>query len=476
MHMLQWTAAIVCVVAHVHRRSESVALPSDKWSLSEASMHEVEPEVKEEQETNVERGESFVEVLKHTYSDELKIVGSSISAGLQNPTRPLTTVEDWQKLGVTIGILIGQIVLALFFSLWLREKEVPKASSDGARETDAPPPGRQGVKQATVTTVVLTAVAWMITAALMMMFNKWLFSENGAGLHFPLLLSTWHQFVVVAVTQFIRVSPWGPTLMPAAAENGLLAGMTLRDYFVRVVPPAVCYAGSLGLGNTALQFLSAAFANMLRAGKPVFVFVAALAVGLERWSNERVAMILLISVSLFVMTVGEADKGMMNPLGVTYQLLTFATEIVRLIMLKMLVSQANMDPGSALCIFAPGCFVALFSMSAYVEGSTWAIGQLLDYKVALLANGALAVVINAATMKLMDVASPTIVSLTGAINYLLTAVVSMWWFDTQTSAKQMGAFIVTLVTSVLYSHHQRHGKLPSLHMNLTKENTALKVG
>ena len=36
-----------------------------------------------------------------------------------------------------------------------------------------------------------------------------------------------------------------------------------------VAPPATCYAGSMALGNTALLFLGASFANMLRTAKPV---------------------------------------------------------------------------------------------------------------------------------------------------------------------------------------------------------------
>lgn len=370
---------------------------------------------------------------------------------VQKPFRAEASAVAWTRLWMCAAVIFGQIAIAGALAIALKLRgDSERKGYEGRRKQPAPPP-------AAVPELLGAMAAWIGFGMLLTVFNKWLFLPSGGNFPHVVALSAWHQLCVVLATQALRVSPWGEAIMPAAARHGCLAGLNLSTAAAAVLPPAVCFAGSLALGNSAIFFLSVSFAQMLRAAKPPLVFLASYLVGLEEWSTTRAWLILAVFLGAAACSMGEVQ---FNAVGFVYQGLTFLTDVARLLTLKVLVSQPSLDPYSAMSIFAPICFLSFLGPVYLLEWSNISLVQLTELRWHLLANGLLAVGLNAATLRLMHLAPPTVFALTGTMNYLCTAAISIWFFATPTGATQLGSFAFTLVAVSAYNYHQQTGGLP----------------
>lgn len=357
------------------------------------------------------------------------------------------TEEAWAELKGCTTMIFGQIAIMAGLGVILRPKDATPAQPSKPKTKAAAPAG-----------LLMFAMAlWVLSAMLLTIFNKWLYLPTGGNFPHAVSLSAWHQFLVVVVTQCIRLSPLGPKCMPAAANHGMMAGLAPHEVVGKVMPPAVCFAGSLAMGNMSMFYLSVSFTQMLRAAKPAGVFLASYAIGMEEWNSWRAMLIFLAVVGVACCSVGEVQFSLV---GFWYQMMTFITDITRLITLKMLVSLPRLDPVSAMSVFAPICFLGLLGPAVYLESQNITFLQCWNLRWMLLANGALAVVLNAVSICFMELATPTFFSLTGTLNYLLTAVFSIWLFGTPTSVAQMTSFVITLCAVNAYYYHQHTGLLP----------------
>jgi len=374
---------------------------------------------------------------------------NSSLAGLKHPILEVDPSADWRQLRLISSVFFAQILLVVALSVFLKDGEPTGASKAATPATDTTP---------SVVAVVVAGLGWMVCATALSVFNKWLFNGDSGGLPIPMLLSTWHQAVVILVTQLVRISPWGPRLMPAAAQHGVLAGLAPSRFVRIVLPPAACYAGSLAFGNTALKYLSAPLTHMLRSAKPGFVFVASVAVGMETTNVTNVFLVLVVLAATMGATWSEAQFSRVSAVGLSYQGFSTVTDVTRILLLKKLVSTPQLDAGSTLSVFAPVCFLAMLGPALLGEGALVPTLPLVQHKWHLLANGLFAVLLNAANIHFISLASPTMASLTGSVNYLLSVVVSVWFFHTSTSPVEIGCFFVLLVAVTLYQHNQLYLK------------------
>lgn len=61
----------------------------------------------------------------------------------------------------------------------------------------------------------------------------------------------------------------------------------LRPFLTKIVPLGLCSAGTMALGNTVYLYLDVAMVEMLKSCCPVFVFLVAVSLKLERFSWLR---------------------------------------------------------------------------------------------------------------------------------------------------------------------------------------------
>lgn len=205
---------------------------------------------------------------------------------------------------------------------------------------------------------------------------------------------------------------------------------------------------------------------MVRSAKVGFVCVASVAAGIEAYSSTRATLVAVLLVATVGVAATEADavKYGLSYLGLIYQVTTFVSEIGRLLLLKILVSMPTQDPGSALLLSAPVCFIFLLGPALYLEGGQLASvssSQWLGLHCPLMLNGALAVLLNVLIILMVGAASPTVFALVTTVNTMAGALISLWFFQVEASAAQLGCFFVTLAAAYLYQQHQIHNELPS---------------
>jgi len=349
--------------------------------------------------------------------------------------------DTWPDFFSTIGIFCAEgLVLLTVTSLapifWPPKKTIEKEIL-GGKGADR----QKGAEPSSLWFLLGALALWFTSCIMIQVFNKWIFLPRGGNFPHPLLLSAVHQLATAVVMQTLRISPVAADWMPAVAQKGALAGLGFQGFAKKVMPPALLYAASLGLGNKAAMNLSVAFTQMLKAPKPALVYLSTLAIGMEAWDRERLILVCLACAASCAAAAGEVN---FCPVGVAYQCATHLTEIGRLICLKKLVSLPELDPLSALALFSQGCVASLLGPVLFLEFSPALLGAMWAIRWQLLASVAVALMVNFASIVFMKCASPTLVCVTGNLMYVVTALLSAYIFDTVVTMQQMFCLICTI--------------------------------
>jgi EamA domain-containing membrane protein RarD len=90
-------------------------------------------------------------------------------------------------------------------------------------------------------------------------------------------------------------------LLPGVREDKI----SLRNYMAKIVPISLTGALSLVLGNTAYQFISLSYIQMLKAFTPVPVLFLSFLTGKEEYSVSKVWLVLMVCFGVFLSSIGE---------------------------------------------------------------------------------------------------------------------------------------------------------------------------
>lgn len=86
--------------------------------------------------------------------------------------------------------------------------------------------------------------------------------------------------------------------------------MTREIYVQKIVPVGFLFAVSLWMSNTAYIYLSVAFIQMIKALMPCVVYLVGIAFGVETFSPQTLANMLLITVGVVIASYGELNFDM----------------------------------------------------------------------------------------------------------------------------------------------------------------------
>ena len=243
--------------------------------------------------------------------------------------------------------------------------------------------------------------------------------------------------------------------MPALSQNDFLAGLSTREACLMVLP-ATLWAVSIAFGNRAVLDLSLSFSQMLNAGKPMIVLFFSLLLGLEK-DATWITFILVLSACFGILCVsfGESE---FSAVGFTFMAIAILTDSGRIVSLKMLVSLPKLDPLSTLSIFAPTCFLLLAGPMVYLEIPYITAERLWHAKYYLFFSGCVAVVFNMISILAVAVASPVLLSLCGATNYLFVVAFSRIVFHSALSRIQIFGFFVAVMSTQVFLRYQSQAK------------------
>jgi drug/metabolite transporter (DMT)-like permease len=301
----------------------------------------------------------------------------------------------------------------------------------------------------------LILLSWMGTSFVMIVLNKYIQVPDGGDFPFAITLTAIHQLLVTIMTQFLAHTPFGKQNMPAVSQNGFLAGLSHHEVSLMILPAAL-YAVSLAFGNRAVLDLSLSFSQMLNAGKPMIVLLFSLVLGLEKEASwVTFILVVLACFGIFCVSFGEAE---FSQIGFTFMTLAILADSGRIVSLKMLVSLPKLDPFSALLVFAPTCFLLLAGPMVYLELPYITMERLWHAKYYLLLSGFVAVALNMISILAVSVASPVLLSLCGATNYLFVVAFSRIVFHSALSRIQIFGFFVAVMSTQIFFRYQAQKK------------------
>ena len=285
---------------------------------------------------------------------------------------------------------------------------------------------------------------WVSLSSLIILFNKYLLSD--AGFHFPLTLVIMHMCFITFATQVWALLGWAE--VPAVSREDLLT---------RLLPIALFFALSLGLGNAAYLYISVAFVQMLKATTPVAVLLTSFAFGLEQPSPRLALYIVLISSGIGTACAANVE---LNTLGLLVQLGAVVTEAVRLALVQLTLSgRYKFSPIGFLYYAAPLCAAVLALPWLFFEGEAVTRHRGAAFRrvgaAMLLANASVAFLLNLSTMALIKNTSALTLNVSGVFKDLFLIGWSVVVSSAVVSATQWTGYGVAMVGVLGYSHYKR---------------------
>jgi drug/metabolite transporter (DMT)-like permease len=258
------------------------------------------------------------------------------------------------------------------------------------------------------------------------MFNKVLLTTW--GFRYPCFLTAWHCVLSTALTQVLARTT---NLLPSV-EKGVV---TRKDFFVRIMPMAVCFAFGLVAGNMAYAYISLAYIQMIKAFTPVPLLLLSFVAGLERPSLALFGIVLVVSAGVTLSSVGELQ---FSTAGFLLQLSAVLVDCFRMIIMNLMLKDMSLDSLSLLYYTAPPSAVLIGAAFFALEAQTlnWAVFT-PALCVALLLNGLLAFSLNVAVIYLVSNTSAVVMSVSGPLKDILIVLISVLVFQAPITALQV---------------------------------------
>lgn len=296
------------------------------------------------------------------------------------------------------------------------------------------------------------AATWALIGICVILFNKCLFMESGAGFGFPrpVLLNWLHMFCTAAFTHLIRIIR--PDAMPT------ITSLNARTYFYTVVPIASLQMVSLCLGNIAYLYISVSYIQMVKNTTSAFVFLFSISMGFEELTFSKAIAVTLVISGMMLTTGGDQY---FNLLGFVLQMSSTIAESCRLCCTKALMStkySANLDPLSACCVSSSSVCVLLTIPMLIYDYPHVTFAEIWDLRLVLCANALLVVCLNLTSMRFMKKVGPTTYALTGILKDVVLVVSLLVLFGSGIANLEALGFAVSLTGLFLYnSYSSRKG-------------------
>ncbi|CAE7357840.1 unnamed protein product [Symbiodinium natans] len=248
-----------------------------------------------------------------------------------------------------------------------------------------------------------------------------------------------------------------PGLFPALTDTEKKVGVSARFLTRRVLPVGLLFTTSLVLSNTAYQYASVAFLQMVKQSNVIIVFVFSLMLGLEKF-RVRMALVLLCVMAATTLTVrGEVNFSLT---GFLVQLSCNFAESAKVVLQGVLLAGAGrkLDPLSFVALVSPMCACCLggiLLLQPRVHALSWIAMPAWDTLHAcsfLLAGNVLcAFALNLVIANYLKHGSPLAFLLTNLVKDAMIVIVSTATFGDHVSLQQKCAFSAQLTFIAIWS-------------------------
>lgn len=286
---------------------------------------------------------------------------------------------------------------------------------------------------------------WIAISCCMILFNKAMLDQF--KFPYPMFLTTWHMLVATCLTQIMSKTT---QMLPGVKEQKI----GIEELKTKVLPVAFFFAVSLVLSNKAYIFLSVSYIQMLKACTPVAVLIFSFMAGLETPSMTELGIVLIICVGVAMTSVGETY---FSWIGFTFQALGILAESSRLVLTNALMKKLKLDSLSSLYYIAPMCFAFICPAMLYFEASELPYDRIFSpsFGLILIANGAIAFLLNVAVVMLIGNTSALILTLAGILKDLMLVCLSMVVFGSPVTGLQYIGYAVALFGLNMHKQYKK---------------------
>lgn len=288
---------------------------------------------------------------------------------------------------------------------------------------------------------ILVAGAWMVVSVVLVLFNKWLFSEG--GFPYPLTLAAMHMASCFVVFGIVSCLPprFRTCVMPDVDRH-----ISWESYLQGFLPIAILYGIGVGFGDMGFMFASVSFNLFMKPANIVWTTAAAFAFNLEVRTSTHVFIVVLVAVGVAMAAGSDLDFSLV---GFLCQLVATASEGVRLVLIqRMCQCGTRLDPVTMLYRFAPLTGLLLCGLSfAFEDPLDW--GGLA--RPGLLAlNCAIAVVLNVLIVGTIARTSAMIFVMCTVFKDIATVALSSVAFHAVLAPLEVAGYAVSLLGICLY--------------------------
>ncbi|PSC67133.1 magnesium-translocating P-type ATPase, partial [Micractinium conductrix] len=282
---------------------------------------------------------------------------------------------------------------------------------------------------------------WIGLSGLVIMYNKYLLAYH--GFPYPITLTMWHMFFCAA-------------LAIGLVKSGRVQAISMdrETYTKAIVPIGACYAITLWVGNAAYLYLSVSFIQMLKALMPAAVFGVGVMFGTEKYNNNTMINMFLVTVGVAIASYGELN---FNLTGVLFQLSSIFSESIRLVMVQILLQSRGLklNPVTTLYFVAPCCFCFLLIPFFFLEAGKIAADPNLDLNpLIFISNATAAFGLNMAVFLLIGKTSALTMNIAGVVKDWLLIGLSVWMFKSAVSGLNLFGYFIAFLAVCWYNYRK----------------------
>jgi len=298
---------------------------------------------------------------------------------------------------------------------------------------------------------VFWSVALIEVSATLITYNKYLMPPS--RFPYPVMLVFLHMAGGSMLSTLLLLV--APRLFPALTDPDKKGHVDLH-LVARIMPVGLAFVTSLILSNTAYQYASIPFLQMIKQSNVIIVFALSLLLGLEQFRARMVLVLFGVMLATTLTVHGEVNFSLT---GLVIQLLCNFAESSKVVMQGVLLSGAlRLDPMSFVAVVSPLCGAllgGLILLQPRVHALSWIVlpaAETFRRCGWLLAGNVLcAFVLNLVIANYLKTGSPVAFILTNLVKDALIVIVSSFAFGDHVSLQQACAFFSQLSLIALWS-------------------------
>jgi hypothetical protein len=308
--------------------------------------------------------------------------------------------------------------------------------------------------------VLIWGAAVIAASSALINFNKYLMQPGRFPFAVPLVMM--HSFFATIFAGVLRVMC--PSLFPSMSDADKKVDLTPSYMTSCILPVAALGACSLVLSNTAYEFASVAFLQMMKQGNVIIVYAFSLCFGLEVFQMKSVLVLGGVVLATMATIDGELHFSMV---GFIVQSCCCFFESLKVVLQGILLAGAGtkLDPLSFVLIVSPQ---VLFFLSLVVAAQVTfpqliafpmpTLADFIQWKWLLVSNVILAFALNVICALFLKYGSPIAFLLVNIVKDIMIVVTSSIFLGEVVSYQQMLSFPIQLIFISLWSLMKSHAE------------------